>query len=106
MSKIHKTEQFAMGFISILMLNLAIYILGLIWYAFFKTTILLDEWSIFSALLFGLFQFIYIVPIVIWYEMKGNRKYVYGIGAGALLRLAISGAILLYFYILLMNMSF
>ena len=106
MSKIYKTEQFAIGFVSILMLNVIVYILGLVWYAIFKSTSMLYEWSIYSALLFGLFQFIYIIPILIWYGTRGNKKYLYGIIAGALLTLVISAAIFLYFYILLMNMSF
>lgn len=110
MNKFYKQEQFHMRLILTFSLNLVTYLSSIVWYALFKNTILLHEWSILAALLTGLFQFIYIIPTIIWSAIKRDRAHTYGIIAGAFLTLAISTAVFIiisiYLIMLFSNSGF
>lgn len=96
MSKTNQEEEFAIGLITVVVVNLTLFFLGFVWYAFFKKGALLEFWSIYSLSLLGFVQFIYVAPLIIWHGIRGNKKYTYGIVAGGLLTLAVSILAIVY----------
>lgn len=94
MKKICKPKKFHEGLKLILKLNFSVYLLSIV----LLNVILpvgLVAWSILSASFIGLYQFIYIISILIRHIFKNNEEYFYGTIAGAILTLTISVIILI-----------
>lgn len=100
MSKRESKYDFDIGIALILVLDFIIWIISFIIFRDFKVNDSIDKLLINTIVFFGFWQYIYVIPLMLWQMVKQKMQLAYGMFIGSLPALLINIGFFLWIAIL------